>query len=284
MPNEKSTADVLYHYTTQAGLLGILKNKVLWASHIHYLNDRKEFWHAFDVAHEKIRERFRQTSDLSETQKLEVLGTALDRLKHANVFVGSFSKDGDSLSQWRAYGGDGNGFAIGFSRTELKRLAKINGWRLGSCVYDLKEQIDKISSLIDSKMATDFETGRISSNPTNPNEIYVLTPDFEEFSNKISKIAPLVKHSAFRDEREWRLVADGPAKIDRTHHRPGRSMLIPYCEFPLAIDEHLNCITHITIGPTPHMELSERSLSSYLHSNGCEKVLIQKSEIPYRTW
>lgn len=30
---------VLYHYTSQVGLLGILQKKELWATQIQYLND-----------------------------------------------------------------------------------------------------------------------------------------------------------------------------------------------------------------------------------------------------
>ncbi len=51
----------LYHYTTQEGFLGIIKNKEIWASHTQYLNDQKEYVHAIDlVKHvlENARSRF----------------------------------------------------------------------------------------------------------------------------------------------------------------------------------------------------------------------------------
>lgn len=32
----------LYHYTTQQGLLGILENKCIWATHYKFLNDYSE--------------------------------------------------------------------------------------------------------------------------------------------------------------------------------------------------------------------------------------------------
>jgi hypothetical protein len=34
--------DLLYHYTTQEGLLGIIKKQKIWASHLQYLNDASE--------------------------------------------------------------------------------------------------------------------------------------------------------------------------------------------------------------------------------------------------
>jgi hypothetical protein len=33
---------LLYHYTDQKGLLGILESKQLWATHYRYLNDTSE--------------------------------------------------------------------------------------------------------------------------------------------------------------------------------------------------------------------------------------------------
>lgn len=39
----------LWHYTTVAGIAGILRSKQLWASKIQYLNDGKEFLHAFEL-------------------------------------------------------------------------------------------------------------------------------------------------------------------------------------------------------------------------------------------
>ena len=42
-------ASFLYHYTSQRGLLGILENKKIWATNIHYLNDSAELYHAIDV-------------------------------------------------------------------------------------------------------------------------------------------------------------------------------------------------------------------------------------------
>jgi hypothetical protein len=39
---EQAKPELLYHYTTQHGLLGILKQKCIWATHIRYLNDTSE--------------------------------------------------------------------------------------------------------------------------------------------------------------------------------------------------------------------------------------------------
>ena len=38
----KEVPDVLYHYTDSGGLKGILSSGKIWATDIHYLNDKSE--------------------------------------------------------------------------------------------------------------------------------------------------------------------------------------------------------------------------------------------------
>ena len=282
MPNDQSPAETLFHYTSQEGLLGILGSKVLWATHILYLNDRKEFWQAFDVAITQIEESATQTGDPEEKALLERTKRKVLQPNSEAAYVASFSEDGDSLSQWRGYGGDGNGFSIGFSRVELEELAKLGGWRLNRCIYDEMTQSRKISELLD--LMTDPEANvpprRIRADGVE--EIYVMLPE-DKFSINLSLLAPLLKNNAFSEEMEWRLsVVEG--MIFHPHHRAGQSMLIPYCQFPLSENGGLTCIKHITIGPGPHAELSQKSLNSYLRSIGCGHISIRLSEVPYRTW
>src|SRR5438876_12190342 len=40
---QKLTPEFLYHYTSQDGLLGIVKSRSLWATNISHLNDSTEF-------------------------------------------------------------------------------------------------------------------------------------------------------------------------------------------------------------------------------------------------
>jgi hypothetical protein len=42
--------DVLYHYTSQAGLLGIVASDSIWVTDIYALNDWTEFRHVFNPA------------------------------------------------------------------------------------------------------------------------------------------------------------------------------------------------------------------------------------------
>ena len=98
--------DVLYHYTSQRGLLGIIEKKKLWATHIRYLNDSKEFDYALELARKLLRKE-RDSGDEQRTRFAEKglaqLNNSLDINTPFTVYVASFSRNHDQLSQWRAY-------------------------------------------------------------------------------------------------------------------------------------------------------------------------------------
>jgi hypothetical protein len=50
----RTPEDVLYHYTSQKGFLGIVEKKKLWATHIRYLNDSQEFEYAIALARTQL--------------------------------------------------------------------------------------------------------------------------------------------------------------------------------------------------------------------------------------
>ena len=73
-----STDDVpekLYHYTNSEGLIGIIKDRALWATNLHFLNDAEEFNFATHFAvgdlirrvahgeHERLVKRLREITD-----------------------------------------------------------------------------------------------------------------------------------------------------------------------------------------------------------------------------
>ncbi len=49
--------DSIYHYTTQLGLLGIVKEGKIWATMSRYLNDASEFVFAQEVARKVVTDR-----------------------------------------------------------------------------------------------------------------------------------------------------------------------------------------------------------------------------------
>lgn len=149
--------DALYHYTTQSGILGIVKNKEIWATHTQYLNDQREYLHALGIVREEIEAIMRVTNDSQHKALLEDMAADVEGIESMNVCVSSFSEDKDSLPQWRAYSGAASGFAIGFSRKLLAQVAKTEGFYLAPCIYDRSKQRELIRALIAEVLEENIE-------------------------------------------------------------------------------------------------------------------------------
>ena len=249
---------LLYHYTTQRGLLGILGDKKLWATGIRHLNDSTEFEYALKLADEQ----------LGPEKLSSVWGGRVNRWLEAvgEPFVASFSEQRDLLSQWRAYCHDEAGFSIGFEIEALGRISEREEMSLLRCIYDSSEHRNMIRNLL--------LTDPLRSSP--------LT-DIESLSD-VAWLAPMMKDEAFKQEEEWRLVSSS-GKIIRPLYRAGQSFLIPYCEIDLRIKDIENSIIgEIVVGPTPHMQLSLDTVRQFLRDNSYKNVTVTPSRVPYRSW
>ena len=103
------TGPFLFHYTTQEGLLGIIDTKSLWMTSVRHLSDSTEFAYTVELVRENLNRKLRAERGPFNNYYGAILGK-LDVLKDMTLFVGSFSEEGDLLSQWRAYTSNGIGF------------------------------------------------------------------------------------------------------------------------------------------------------------------------------
>jgi len=197
----------------------------------------------------------------------------------------SFSGKGDSLSQWRAYGGGTSGFAIGFSSAYLRSMAKELGW-LVPVLYKEEEQQELICNLLEDVL-------REQRNRT-VEERQGLAPS-GNLIPYLLRYAPILKVKSFEEESEWRIVTHPRSYNDDLFaYRVGASMLVPYFRVSLGEAKSLG-IEEIVIGPTPHPEQSIHSVRGLLTKNDIEfsariphfgdgGVVIKCSEVPYRSW
>jgi hypothetical protein len=272
-----SKGKILYHYTTQEGLLGILKEQKLRVSSILHLNDAAEFNYTVGLVRTNLKLRLEKKNEPDRPIFNDVL-KGLRELEKRNQFVGSFSERGDSLSQWRAYAGNGIGFSLGFEPDHLKRCAENQGYKLRRCNYDEDDHIALIDELV-AKLI-----GHGSRPKFHRKDVAFL------FYNDLASVAPLLKHPSFSDEREWRLISRPASEYElegkeTVHFRPGRSMLIPYREFDLRNREEMS-LARVIIGPTPHKELSHQSVTNLLRTLSLYRYRsgVKSSVVPYRTW
>jgi hypothetical protein len=237
--------DLLYHYTSEEDLKGIIENDNLRATHVRFLNDWTEFREAFTENYVRtLIESFRAElpKDLADAAR-EVIDRVLsNRVQEIRgiiessdstneTFVCSFtsapSQDsgdpGDRLSQWRGYAHSSQGFSLGFDKNLLKKQVEINNKKakasLLECIYGDDEKISFFQEL-GRTAAAQFNELRRSNAPV-PSSFVTLRPNASEEYKKSSyyflkslslatakffTTAARIKHSGFREECEWRII------------------------------------------------------------------------------
>lgn len=264
---------LLYHYTNASGLLGIFREKAVWASSAYHLNDSNEFRYAIQLVREQLINNIRYENGPHN----QTYGKVLENLENiqdvVQVFVASFSEERDLLSQWLSYGNRLNGYAIGVRRAHF-RSALLNGFSLIRCRYSDIEHSDMISDVI-----------RL---------LCRMTTEDENHDARIPLVfagLSAIKHSGFRQEKEWRLVKTILTAFTGASSgmafREGRGGIVPYIRAELYAQKMFKP-DEITIGPNEDIDAAESALEAFLGSQGLfglfieESVKITKSNIPYR--
>jgi hypothetical protein len=246
MPGSASADDLLYHYTSEAGLQGIIKSDRIWATHIRFLNDYTEFRRAFTETYvEALIETFRASmrKDIDQTAATIIDGVLAKR-NHASIlkiiedseakndtFVCSFTSSmhdgfdpGDRLSQWRGYSHSSQGFSLGFDRELLEKQTAIDNpvvkASVVECIYEDTGPDVRFFQEMGRNAAFRFNNLWVSGEAV-PDSYQTINPaateDYKKanhyFLRALSKAtaefftnAARIKHNGFREEREWRIV------------------------------------------------------------------------------
>jgi hypothetical protein len=189
----------LYHYTSSAGLMGIIKSNKIWTTKIHYLNDKSEIQLAFKHIRNEIDSQKNGKGKTRSDEELNAMMEILESVEGINVSVASFTEVGDQLSQWRGYCEIGDGYSIGFNGKKLmEHVDKSENYRLVPCVYEEKKQLEIVKELVNSAPVID-----ITNHPNYGKPPFYNMP----FGDAALFLAPIIKSESFREEKEWRLIS-----------------------------------------------------------------------------
>ena len=280
MPNTEYP-DCVYHYTSGDAILGILKNKELWASHILFQNDKKEAVHAYEILETVLKEK--KNDFLQHGLNIEKLYEFIKVFKGQDTFTLSFSEKKDDLNQWRSYANTKPAYCIGFSPEDLRQIdinenikhnksSKIRTIFF-KCIYDEETQKKMIENLLDYVLEKKVRNQKI---PVTEDAIYgYILHDFLIMS-------VLFKHPAFAEEKEWRLFFS-PVVHELINIRMGKTNFIPYIKVPL----EYNYIKELVIGPCDdeeHILNSTKYVCSFFSEKMSRKYdwKIETSTVPYR--
>jgi len=277
---------LFYHYSDLTGLKGIVTEHDLWLTHALFCNDEAELALGTKVARDEIA-RIRGTRALpkKKAQYLEALDEQLKKPATESVYICCFCEEGDALSQWRAYGGNGNGVSIRLDAYEFEQYTgeQVYGFlRIWNVIYEETKQHEVMGKAVESTF------DRFKTRPAE--EIVSKAKDIIDF------FVPTFKHSGFMGEQEWRMIfVPAQAPPVKPRYRTAREMLIPYFSFKELVasltpankakankDQWRLPILQVCIGPSRHRELNRGSAESFLKDAGYGSPVIA-SLTPYRS-
>lgn len=269
--------NIIYHYCNVDAFKAIIQNKTLWLSSVYNLNDYKEIhW-----IKEKVLKKIALYTDKYSFDKFNKFEQFYNN-ELPNVYIASFSKGDDLLSQWRAYANDGHGVAIGFNTEYFKQNNLVS---TSTVLYDELEQ----ENLIDNILAPLLNLG--DNINTNSKEFMNLC---EHIIEQLNFLSAKSKNELFKEENEVRLIHTPTITDDEENQkfifennlsdmmfRAVCGNLIPY--FELRFNKELLDIPPILeIVKGPKNKFIDQEIKIFLSNNGLYNVKIKNSKSSYR--
>jgi hypothetical protein len=272
--------ELVYHYTDPWGLFGIIKDKILWASDVWFMNDAREALYGLGAI-ERALEALDVTTGTSNEVRNRTLGLLRGIRTHEEFwhsYITCLSFLGDDLSQWRAYGRP-RGFSIGFDAAQLRGLCASSP-ELGKPTfrrveYDETQQTRVISIMFNIAVASLSEAATGEQ----------LQDAAAGLLNAALILAPALKHPAFSSEREVRLhIFRETNSTTGVLFRPSAMGIVPYVniDFKASGADMMTLIREVIVGPQANELESQRSVRQFLAHHGLRDVEVRLSKIPLR--
>lgn len=304
----------VWHYTNAEGLRSIVTNNVLWATSHRFMNDSQEPKHATLMLN-RAAEDARKTLTPTQTVRFDKLMKFAER-NGLEAFLLCAAREPDLLTVWRGYGSSVP-YAIELDASvELLPVEQVASdshpsppaaW--GREVIDEDDEGRPI-------YGEDPDHVRIESKAWTP-----VQYDSKAALTRVERIAKLarkdpdplsdallpwmnlggidllqLKHEAFIDEREARMVIEVHPRWKFVKHRSTRFGLTPYIEVSAVDGENQTAsnsrfVTHaaaklpiraVHIGPSPLGDESVDALRQFLEFSGYPDLPVLKSATPFR--
>ena len=277
-----------YYYCSLETFLNIIKNQTIYLSDPLKMNDSEEIKWAIKKMDSNLFGQIIQRSYLSDIDKSDLI-KILEEKGQNNVFISCFSKKEDLLSQWRAYGDNGNGVALGF---DLNKLAKPGqNIRIKKVIYS--NQIKK-EYLRESQFEIAADTLSIAKQ-ANDGADY---DDKELLLDELLDVCLEYKNPCFVEEDEVRLIYKEIERVDQVieahsawsnreyHYKPlklehsfriiRKNDITEYVIMPIE-----NAVEKIIIGPRSMLKIEDakKIIKQYIPNN---TISIKKSDASYR--
>lgn len=279
---------LVWHYTSGSALVAIVQGQRLYATQVSCLNDSMEVRYSAGLFREALsREALQYAPDSSEGRFLSL---ALEFFAEEPSFpnnlqipyvVTCFTALRDDLSQWRAYGGGENGFAIGFRISDLYGLPNT---MIGRVCYYNPEQHGSLTQEMAQVTVSFFQDG---AKGLAGDELKSWTVNFLRFWDQcITQVAPLIKDPGFKSEDEIRLIRGfQQGDLEQLVFKQKSNMLARHLPVQPGKRDGLDYklpISEVMVGPCRFQSVSRASTQALLAANGYMYCPVSLSATPYQ--
>jgi len=277
----KELPPIIYHYTNDVGLRGILESGKVWLTDIFKLNDPSEVHHGLSHAIGILRRKVENGPP--QTKKfvggLEAFFRQGGVEKAAHFFICSFSSCGDDLGQWRAYGDNGRGYALGFDANVLENGLRTPNAEAFYLTYD-DNKLDALLGQIVESYRSAVNLDLILRSGVGAHEMADL---YTWLTVYLLRAALFFKHAAYATEKEYRFLESygADAQPPDVKLRARSYSLVEYREFDWR-GVAAGALKRIVAGPAADHQEAARFATDCLRSCNAESVVIIRSGIPYR--
>ena len=263
--------ELIYHYTSIAGLKGILGqySPTIRVTDSRYLNDTNEILRGIERATNEISHRLsakKYEEPIPNT--IEFMERIIRSIEGALFFTASFCKEGDKLAQWVSYCPSNGGYSIGFDRSALIAYAEEKGFEIHDVNYN-EEPYKFITSAANIEHAIDAVENQVNRDLA----LYDLVPI-------ATREIALTKDVKFETENEVRLFSKRPnttISLIGLDFFEKNSILVPFLRFEFP----KNVVKKVIIGPMQYKELALQSLEIFKAVYGYD-FAIEFSQVPLR--
>lgn len=257
--------DLVYHYTTSDAFAKILETGNIWQTNAAYLNDHAELTYPVGLARSVLAER-ESRADADHLRECYSLASGVLEIHRGFKlwYVASFSRQGNLLSQWRAYC-PGGGFSVGFNGPPLVQILRSSGAdRFGPVEYDEGAQRQRLDQTIQR-----YENF-LSSAPSRFPQVdlrKIVEKTATALAFKLSADLIFFKLPAFKEEAEWRL-ATRVISEEGLRFRDRQGLLTPYVETSLLGAEGKLPLAEVFVGPLGDTALAKHAVTLVLSKSG----------------
>ncbi|EKO3802475.1 DUF2971 domain-containing protein [Vibrio parahaemolyticus] len=256
---------MIYHYCDEYAFRQILETKILWLSDITMMNDKNEYKTGFRI----ILDILKEYPDLDKKVSTEMSPDNINRT--FKVLIVCFSRNGDLLSQWRAYADDGKGLSIGFDMELIKRNNMFNRYL---------ERMEPISSKIEF-ISVNYDQATFEKEVHDQIRAYKDSSSpikFKLLARVLMYLAIRYKNDFFSEENEVRgfIAPEDDIKNDDFEvETRDCSYGVTYYHKLLTSFQNIHAINEVIIGPK--CNYTAEDVDGLLKSTGLEHVTVKYS-------